>query len=135
MRKTPLLLICLLCLALALPGLALDLPLEIGAKQLGGSYLLGACVYQGQLLLRSDSGLYAVKEGEAPQLIRALPLPFLEEEPGFGPLLCQGDLLFGYHPFQGKLYPLHLSEAGLSLGPGRLPGPSGPAGPEHPGGY
>lgn len=78
MRKTPLLLICLLCLALALPGLALDLPLEIGAKQLGGSLDEGMqrqalFPYGNQLNLSYWSNALDHEQGAEPLFLSCLP--------------------------------------------------------------
>lgn len=116
--KQKALLCCVLALTLLLtllPAVALDHPTEVLTPLDEGQFLLGMVAHQGRLLIRSSQGLYAWTEETGLEEIARLPDPFLEETPNFANLLSDGEQLYGFHPFQGRLYPLYLAE-GVEFG-------------------
>ena len=113
----------LFCLALALLMLlgsllanALSHPMEVLTPLTDGQFLLGMTVHQGRLYLRTSKALHAwTEEGGLITLDENLSEPFLEETPNFANLVSDGQTLYGYHPYQGKLYPLSV-DSGVTYG-------------------
>ncbi len=103
-----------LCLGTALSAKALSAPLEVPAAMAPGASVLGACEYQGALLIRTSDGLYSYREDAPTQLLQRLPEPMFGESPNFAMLLSQGERLYGYDPLPGRLYPLSL-DGGLTI--------------------
>ncbi|NLE69703.1 MAG: hypothetical protein GX611_05890, partial [Clostridiales bacterium] len=106
--KTVLIFALLLCLVCG-PAQALTGPKELLAPLTKGEQLMGMTAYEGGLLARTSKGFYHYLEDQEPQLLTAFAGSFFDGSPNVALLTADGGQLYGYHPYQGAVYPFSLT--------------------------
>lgn len=106
--KTVLMFALVLCL-LTGPAQALTGPTELLAPLTKGEQLMGMTAYEGGLLVRTSKGFYRYLEDQEPQLLAAFAGSVFDGSPNVAFLSADGGQLYGYHPYQGAVYPFSLA--------------------------
>ena len=113
-RKTILVFALLLGLLIQ-PAQALTGPRELLAPLPARERLMGMTPFQEGLLVRTSQGFYHYLEDQEPQLLAEFAGSFFDGSPNVAFLSIEGGQLYGYHPYQGAVYPFSL-EGGFQPG-------------------
>lgn len=113
-RKTILVFALMLCL-LSQPAKALTGPKELLAPLTARERLMGMAPFKEGLLVRTSQGFYHYLEDQEPQLLAEFAGSFFDGSPNVAFLSIEGGQLYGYHPYQGVVYPFSL-EGGFQPG-------------------
>lgn len=107
--KSLLIFALLLCLLMQ-PVQALTGPVELLAPLSAREQLMGMVPWQGGLLVRTSRGFYHYLEDQEAVLLSDVAGSFLDGSPNVALLTADGAQLYGYHPYQGVIYPFSLEE-------------------------